>query len=93
MSVSKTQIQRIKNLILNRLNDNCQLETAATTTTTFNGQVNRPIQKNTNTEAWCCTSSDWKFRNDKDPVYWLDSWDNDYHGWENVDAKFKTQSP
>ena len=81
MKVSKQQIQKIQTLILGRLNDDCQVETA------YAEGVNRPIQKTTQS-VWHCTSEDWKFKVNKDPSYWLDSWPIGYHGWE-VDDKFK----
>ena len=78
MSIS--QYHRIEKLITKRVNSHCEKSTAA-----YKSRVNRPIhsRKNKN-EVWCCDSSDWKYRKHRDPEYWLDSWDLDYHGWKGV---------
>ena len=75
LKISKTQLQRMKDVLFNRLNDNCQYETAA-----YNNTVNRPIET-TNKNVWCCTSENWEYLYHRDPKYWLSQWDLDYHGW------------
>jgi len=86
MKISKYQYDRIKKLIVGRLNKKCQPESAH-----YNGKVNRPIQYRD--DVWCCTSSDWSFRTDRDPSYWFDSWPADYHGWRSIEQLKNTTSP
>jgi len=78
MKISANQYDRIKRLIVGRLNNNCQPESAH-----YFGKVNRPLQYRD--DVWCCTSSDWTFRIGKDPPHWFDSWPIDYHGWRNIE--------
>lgn len=87
MKISKMQLQRMKNVLLGRLNDNCQQETAA-----YSGSVSRPLQMKTK-NVWCCTSKDWLFIHHRDPSFWLPQWDLDYHGWKSIEVlKNKTAS-
>ena len=78
MKISVDQYERIKRLIVGRLNNDCQPESAH-----YQGRVNRPLQYRD--DVSCCTSSDWPYRVDKDPMHWFESWPIDYHGWKNID--------
>jgi len=77
MQISRSQLQRMQALLSRRLDDSCNLATAS-----FQGQVNRPLQRNKKS-IWCCTTDDWEFRVGEDPLFWQNSWPDDYHGWGN----------
>jgi len=82
MKISVNQFTRMQNLLVNRIDSDC----VSNATVAFNGTVNRPLGKRKKLKTYCCTSQNWPFR-EKDPLYWLDSWPDEYHGWKSVRNK------
>lgn len=78
MQFSTSQYERIQKLIVNYLDDDCQRATSA-----FKGEVNRPLQPND--DVYCCTSREWEFDVDEDPLFFPNLWPDDYHGWRGIE--------
>ena len=75
MKISKQQTNRMKYLLQNSLDSNCQYNSAS-----FDNEVNRPIQHNQYQNIWRCAEEDWGVSDD-DPIYWFENWPEDYHAW------------
>jgi len=76
--ISRSQVTRMQNLLVNRLDSNCKKVSSA-----YKGTVNRPLQSKRKT-VWCCDGTHWPLR-EKDPDFWYQTWPIDYHGWKSYD--------